>query len=573
MTDQIAAETDGEIYDVLDQAMDEELAPIVKILVDSPHSYLRYARAYQRHNPNHSVYRDQIADEICRLGLFVTAGSTAATGVITSSRTSYAALAALVGSRPSNAILTDSWPSYAALLAAVCKEIGIPVAGLAWHEIEFLFINMFVRQHLLTVGTEDRPELIAAAAAAVGSAVSGAWQPLAATLVHIAYLREIMVECGRLTGALGRGKTILPARRNEPENSVIVVGNDGAPALELAAIPENIAKGWTFIKPDGRTLNKLAPFMEALQPVFSAQQLLSGKNIYSSRLPLSHSDKVGGFVGVTKGNQGMMPLHQVTAIGLSGPAIFLTAATAIAQQQQMERVEKTLDDIKAMLADVSRFQQDKRHTDLTGSISYFRQKARAVLSGELVPEVLGEIERHEAELSKIYDHLVKDLRGTTEALRAIKKETFAPSKYVKEIQNAQAVVASLYDDILLCLKARTCGFQLMSAYPGREAGKKARYEAICESICPFLPSGEATVALDRLLRDKLQTMSSYENKAIVLAGESKLFDSVGKNDNAIMSAITMPLALEAQADDSLVIDFQIDDAGQIVGVRLASADK
>jgi hypothetical protein len=443
--------------------------------------------------------------------------------------------------------------------------------------MESIFINMFLRQHLFTVATEDRPRLIAAAAAAAGSAVSSvfsseAWQPLAATLVHIAFLREAMAGCGRLTGILARGKTVVLAQRSEPENSVIVTGDDGAPSFALAAIPENIAEGWTFIKPDGRTLSKLTPFMEALQPFFSAQQLLSGKHVYSSSLPLSHSDKVGAFVGVAKGNQGMMPLNQVTAIGLSGPAVFLTAATAIAQQQQMQRIEKALDDIKVMLTDVARFQQEERRAELTSSISYFNQVARAVLSGELVPEVLNRIEDREGELIKIYLHLVKDLRVEMEALRAIKKETFAPSKYVKALQSAQAVVAGLYEDILLCLRARACGFQLMSVYPGREAGKKARYEAICEAIRPFLPSGEVTVELDRILRDKLQAMSSYENKAVLLRGESTLFDVVGKSDKAIMSAITASLSPEAQTEDSVVIDLQID-AGQIVGVRLGSTGK
>lgn len=381
-----------------------------------------------------------------------------------------------------------------------------------------------------------------------------------------------MAECGRLTGPLAWSKTIVQPQRGEPENSVIVIGEDGAPALALAAIPENIAEGWTFMKPDSRTLSKLTPFMQALQPFFSAQKLLSGKHIYSSRSQLSYSSKVGGFVGAAKGEQGMVPLQKITAIGLSGPAVFLTATTAIAQQQQMERIEKALDDIKIMLAGVSRFQQDKRYSALTGSISYFRQIARAVLSGELAPEVLQVIEHHEAELSKIYEHLVKDMHDATEALRAVKKDTFAPGKYIKALQNAQAVVASRYEDILLCLRARACGFQLMSAYPGREAGKKARYEAICEDIRPFLPSGEATLALDRVLRDKLQTMSSYENKVVLLTGENILFDRVGKSDDAIMLAITAAFSPEAQRDDSLVIDFQID-AGQIVGVRLRSAER
>ncbi len=554
MTDQIAGAINGEIYDILDQATNDELAPVVKILVDSPFSYLRYARTYQRYNPDHSIYRDHIADEICRLGLFLTAGSMAVAGTMTGSR-----------------------PDYNGLLTTVCKKIGIPTAGLAWHQIETIFINMFVRLHLLTVEPEERPELIAAAAAAVGGKVSGvfssdAWQPLAATLLHIAYLRRVMAECGRLAGVLAGNRAIVQTQQGEPNNSVIVIGDDGVPALSLAAIPHEVADSWTFMKPDSRTLSKLTPFMESLQPVFSAQQFLSVNNTYSSRLPLSYSDKIGGFAGVAKGHQGMMPLRQVTAIGLSGPAVFLTATAAIAQQQQMERIEKALDDIKAILADVSRFQQVERHSALTGSIRYFRQVARAVLSGELAPEVLHTIEQHEAELVKIYEHLVNDLRVATEALRAIRKETFGSAKYVKALQNAQAVAAGLYDDILLCLRARACGFQLMSAYPGREAGKQARYEAICGDIRPFLLSGEATAALDRVLRDKLQAVASYESKALLLVSESTLFDNIGQGYEAIMTGITAALSREAQTDDALVIDFQVN-AGQVVGVRLGSTGR
>ena len=552
MTSQAAEGIDGEIYDVLDQATNEELDPIVELLVASPFSYLRYARTYQRHNPDHSVYREQIADEVCRLGLFLTAGSMATAGTMTGSR-----------------------PSYAGLLTTICKQIGIPVMGLAWHEIETIFINMFVRQHLLTVALEERPALITVAAAAARSAVAGvfsseAWQTLAAALLHIAYLRGIMFECGRLAAGFSGSRTLAPTR-GEPENLVTLTGDDGTPALSLAAIPQEDAEGWTFMIPDARTLSKLTPFMEALQPIFSAQQLLSGKNVYSSRLPLSYSGSVGGFAGVAKGHKGMMPLQQITAIGLSGPGIFLTAATAIAQQQQMERIEKALDDIKAVLADVSRFQQDERNSALIGSIRYFRQVARAILSGELVSEVLHTIEQHEAELVKIYEHLVKDLRVATEGLRTIKKESFGSAKYLKALQDAQAVIGNRYDDILLCLRARACGFQLMSAYPGREAGKQARYEAINEDIRPFLPAGEATAAVDRVLRDKLQTISLYENKLPLLARENMLFTNINRINDAIMAGIIAPILLETKPDESPVIDFQVE-TGQVVGVRFRSVD-
>lgn len=533
------------LYDVLDLCSNEELTPIVDLLVSSPFSYLKHSRAYLRYQPDHSAYRDQIADEIYRLALFLTENFSAQAG-------------SMAGRKH----------SYDELLVAACKKIGIPTAGLDVAQREAILINVFAKQHLLTAESEARAALVREAASAAGKAAAGvlstdAWVPFVSALVEIAYLRGIVAADGRLPSFDSRALAI----RSEPDTAVSIVGDDGQHAFSLAAIPEETARDWSFMVPDGRTRSQLAPLLTALQPLFNAEQMLAGKNIYSAKAVLSWSDKVGGYVGVAKGHKGMVDLHQVTAIGISGPAIFLTAATAIAQQQQMQRIEETLDEIKTMLADVSRFQQDERRSTLTGSIRYFRQVARAVLSGELAPEVLHTIEQHEAKLNKVYDHLVKDLQTATDALRAVKKDTFGSSKYLKALQDVQATVMSCYDDILLCLRARACGFQLMSAYPGREIGKQARYEAIAEDFRPFLPAGEATMAIDRTLREKLQAVSSYESKAPFLARENALFDNLIVGNRAITAAIAPAFSVGAHTDDSLVLDFRVQ-AGEIVGVRL-----
>ena len=533
------------LYEVLDQCSNEELSPIVEFLIGSPFSYLKHARAYLRYQPDHGAYRDQIADEIYRLGFFLTESFSSQTGSMAGEKHSY-----------------DD------LLAAVCKKIGISSAALDVVQREAILINMFTKQHLLTAEPEARAALVKEAAGAAGKAAAGvlstdAWLPFVSALVEIAYLRGIMVADGRLRDTETRALAVRP----DPEIAVSVVGDDGEHAFSLAAFPEGKAQDWSFMVPDGRTRSQLAPLLTALQPFFSAEQMLAGTNIYSAEAALSWSDKVGGYVGVAKGHKGMVDLHQVAAIGVSGPAVFLTAATAIAQQQQMQRIEEALDEIKTMLADISRFQQDERRSALTGSIRYFRQVARAVLSGELAPEVLHTIEHHEAELNKVYDHLVSDLHVAAEALRAVKKDTFGSSKYVKALQDGQATVMSCYDDILLCLRARACGFQLMSAYPGREAGKRARYEAIVEDFRSFLPTGEATMAIDRTLREKLQVISSYESKASLLARENALFENLIASDRAITAAIAPALSLAAQGDNPLVLDFQVE-AGEIVGVRL-----
>lgn len=544
MTDQMDEKYSASLYEILDQCSNEDLAPIVDCLVGSPFSYLKHARAYLLYQPDHGAYRDQIADEIYRLGFFLTASFTASPGSI-------------IGEKH----------SYDDLLAVACKQIGIPTAGLDVVQREAILINMFTKQHLLTAEPEVRPALVHEAAGAAGKAAVGvlsteAWLPFVSAVIEIAYLRGIMIADGRLPSTDSRALAFRP----EPETSVSVVGDDGQHAFSLAAIPKEKTQDWSFMVPDGRTQSQLAPLLTALQPFFTSEKMLEGKNIYSAKAVLSWSDKVGGYVGVAKGHKGMVDLHKVTAVGISGPAVFLSAATAIAKQQQMQRMEDTLDEIKTMLADISRFQQDERRSVLTGSIRYFRQVARAVLSGELSPEVLHTIEHHEAEINKIYDHLVKDLHFATEALRALKKDTFGSSKYIKALQDGQATVMGCYKDILLCLRARACGFQLMSAYPGREVGKQARYEAIAEDFRPLLPTGEATIAIDRTLREKLQLVSSYESKALLLARQNSLFDELSVGDHAITAAIAPALSLATHADDSLVLDFQVE-AGEIVGVR------
>ena len=66
------------IYKILGMSNDDQLAPLVDTLTQTPLSILKICRAYERHAPNHSRYTDQIGDEIYRLGqkaLNITDGS------------------------------------------------------------------------------------------------------------------------------------------------------------------------------------------------------------------------------------------------------------------------------------------------------------------------------------------------------------------------------------------------------------------------------------------------------------------------------------------------------------------
>lgn len=124
------------------------------------------------------------------------------------------------------------------------------------------------------------------------------------------------------------------------------------------------------------------------------------------------------------------------------------------------------------------------------------------------------------------------------------------------------------DEILLCIRARACGYQLLCAFPGRDTGKKVRLQDIANALSILSPMGEVGLLIDKAFREKIQSISSYEIKASVLAHENTLFDKVTIESTNIIKGLNAAAKEISEQTEALLMDIKVQD-GVPVAIRMA----
>lgn len=539
-----------ELYDLLEACTNDELAPIVEALTKSGASTLRISRTFERHSPDHHQYTDQIGDEIYRLSL--------------------TALGRGDGERA----------AYETIVAGLCKKIGIA----AMEEVdaaEANLLNLFSKRTLLSVPVQDQQLAVDDARTDASAAVGGfwtsdAWPPLASCILQIGYLRDKLIADGRITGRSLSELTIADrAAASEGENALVISTEDGSPVLTIGTLKASEGDNWRDVRNDRSSRDLLTPILKAVQPLLSAERLLSSGNYARITLPpgaeLVFSDKLNSFIGVARRADNKFAtvlLDPVNLASIATPAMLLTFATAMAEQKKLEEINRKLTEIKLAVEHVAMFQTDERRSVLTGSIRYFQQVAEAVLTGEYSDEVLHVIEQHEAALIKLQEHIAKDIGVQVEAIRALKGEAwFGSGKFVQTIQDHQKLLGALYRDVMLCIRARGCGWQLLHAYPGRERRKEARFNDINATLDRFAPIGDLTAEMDRLMRDKIQGISAATTKLSLLQSEQGFCKRLADEAWQIRSDLRDVERLTTTREQPISMDLRLEN-GEIVASRM-----
>jgi hypothetical protein len=538
------------IYKILGMSNDDQLAPLVDTLTQTPLSILKICRAYERHAPNHCRYTDQIGDEIYRLG--------------------QKALNITDGSRP----------SYQRMVEALCKQLGLHAQEDDLVDNETTLLNLFTSQRLSSIAADKQQAAVNEARHAVAEGASsffGAaeWPPLAASLLQIAFLRGTHNDAARA----GRGaKEVSSTPAPVGHSDALVISNDsGTPVLTLAQIsPSDLDAGWRKVSKDDTGISRLNPLLQAVPGMATAVE--AGTSNYMNVIvpagtELVESVKHGSLIGTLRkvgtnelAGAAKLDIGKLSALATSGAA--LNIASAVLAQKHLADISEKLSDIKEAIEDVAAFQKNERRSVLTGSIRYFEQIAGSVLSGELSNEVVHVIEMHETKLLEVQDHLAIDIRSQTEALQILKDEEWVrQGKYIKALDEQQAALDKLYREMLLCLRARACGWQLLSAFPGREQRKGDRLQDIRASVLTLLPQGEAAVALDQLLREKIKTVTSAADRSKILRNENALMNRISAQSAIVFDGLETIGTDIATHDTPLSMDLKIED-GVIVATRM-----
>ena len=117
----------------------------------------------------------------------------------------------------------------------------------------------------------------------------------------------------------------------------------------------------------------------------------------------------------------------------------------------------------------------------------------------------------------IRDSLLVDIRAESQQTLNVTDETLFGSKGMEDaIQEHQQRLQNLYQQLLLCIRTRACGWQLLAAYPGEERLKTTRKRSIKEALELLAENGDLLSGTDHLMRKKVQSMSALFNRNVIV---------------------------------------------------------
>jgi len=192
----------------------------------------------------------------------------------------------------------------------------------------------------------------------------------------------------------------------------------------------------------------------------------------------------------------------------------LQIASIALGQKHLADIKRELDEIKGYVKSISEFQQNERLSRLTATIKYLDQVAPSVLDGDAPTMLAAQLESHEAKLLAIQQHLFEDIKARTNDILNLKDPaTFGSEGMQKAIERHHGILATHYEHALLCIRARAANLQLASMVSLDERIKDARLADIRESLEALRKGGNLIRATDKLMRQKIRTLSSMTNKS------------------------------------------------------------
>lgn len=576
--------TSGDLLDLLSLCAAEDLDPLVKVLLTRLANSLDINPDYKKHHPDHTKYVKLIADEIRLFG----------------------------GNSFRNILRGGEGPSYADLVDDVCKHLKVPFKPGDVLGNEANLLDIYIQSRWNALGPEEQRRLAEEArktatekASGFGDVASGVaiaattrlllgplgWATCGLSLfepnlkvtipcvIHIAYLRRKMTsEWQHMSDNLLPG----PQRNVSvvDTNQLVITDDDGEPVLSLArlpAAPSGVV--WSSADVGGSGISRLSPLLAAVPSIANAAEVASGQYYrVVCNGPLAVAQKGGGFRAFSVGSGGIQshanlftPDKLATMVNVT--ALMNVASLALAQKHLAD-IEKRLKQIETSIKEIRKFQVDERHATITGSLRYFQQIAPSVLEGERPDRVLIQLESLEVKLLQTQDHIAKDIRSalvTVEGLRS--DEWFGSAEDKSAIEFHQNKVKLLFQEMILCLRARGAGWQLLSAFPGDARGKLRRRNEIQKTLDEFKPMAPLVVEADKIFREKIQHLSSFWNKSetinerkLTLLRKTEAFlVSIMEDRTAVLTDLKSVDEMLARADQPIHLLAKVKN-GQITGI-------
>jgi uncharacterized protein YaaW (UPF0174 family) len=558
----------GDLYSLLSVCTNVDLDPLVKIITDRIINFLEINEDFKLYNPDHTKYYRIIGDEIRLFG----------------------------GNSFKNLFRGNEGPNYDEIVTDVCKKLDIPYKLGETLKNESNVLSIYLDRQWKSLSREEQDEIIANARAEskkslnnlsnlikgggsllLSRAVLGpvgwgtivfsfadpAFKVTVPCVLHIAYLRkkfldEIQSSCNSPYVSDSDSKSSLAPCYHRYTTPIEFGLTENEIALSLTQISDVKIQEWFPVSEIDERISKLNPLLQAVPSIATAGEVATTK--YMEVIingPLLKAKGKEGYRLITmidkKPSHGTLLDPKKLSNIVNASALLQIASIAVAQKHLADINEK-LSEIKACVARILQHLEGERLSILTGSIQYFKQIAQSVLTGELSDAVRNQIERHEADLLRVQNHILGEIRQESKEIIKIKdNDMFGSEGMQKAIEKHQIHINNLYQQLILCIRARTCGWQLFVAFPGEELLKTDRKHSIQSSLDTLTESGELLKETDLHMRKKIKELSSVWNKKktvndrklsllgwndTLLAEVTSCKEQIEQNINAIESVIS-----------------------------------
>lgn len=518
----------GDLYALLSVCTKEDLDPLVSYITNKLTNMLDINEDYKRYRPDHTKYYRAIADEI-----------------------------RLFGGNTFKNLWRGEGPSYDEVLRDVCKKLDVPCDAISTVKNENNLLTICLDRQWKGLSEKEREKLIAEAQANVakGTSVNAkniireggalllkrlafgpigylsiadpAFSVTVPCVLHIAYLRKKYLEAASpapvQTAVVETASTVRPMTRSVPHH--VVGAFEDVPVLSLAHISEAPAVNWSPVRGDDG-ISRLNPLLQGVPSLLSAGEVATSQ--YMEVIingPLLKAKGQEGYRLITmidgKPSHGTLLDPSKLSTIVNASALLQVASIAVAQKHLAD-ISRKLSEIKACVDRILSFQKNERCAVIKGATRYFEQVAQAILSGELTQSVRAQIEHNEAELLKVQEHLMGDIRHESQAVQNVKDETMFGSKGMEDaIREHQKLLYDLYQQLLFCIRARACGWQLLAAYPGEDRIKENRKQSINDALEVLMENGDLLSNTKDWMSKKIKSMSALMDKNVTV-NERKL---------------------------------------------------
>ena len=502
-----------DLYDFLSVCNNDELDPIVEIILNASTNFLSIDETYKENAPNHRAYCKVIADEIRLFG-----------------SNSFASV-----------FRGGDGVSYDEVLFDVCEKLDVPCKKNKTIENEENLFDLYNIESKnfegfssLSIGkaVQQIAPLLISRVTPIGLALlpiqvaSPAFRVTVPCILYIVALRQKKIKEYSLKKDLYTNTSDLKNDEVGKELFFIETNNSKVLAFKEIPTPEN-QEQWN--EKNNEKVSSLTPLIQNIPSIEIAKDVRKTRYMEVFIDGKHKLSKVAGEVDRYRGwcldGNGKFVEHAELANPsklnnlVNFGAAFHIVSTVVGQEHLAD-INAKLDNIKNSLNSISEFLENDRKSKIIGAIDYFEQISETVFSEGCPDYLLSQIEAKEAELINIQNHLIEDITYLNEKKDHSDNDRVGTESLYNELLGCQNKKYSLYNQLLLCLKARACGWQLVSNSNGKELLLKSRKKDILK-IADYLEDADALNKSEEVLKFNLSRMSSVFNRNTTL-NERKL---------------------------------------------------